>query len=765
MFSTSQKKVTPTKRNILSITSSIFDPLGFLVPFIVNAKILLQEIWRTKCDWDDPVSASLQDSWKVWLKQLPDLSSIQIQRCYNGNEKIVEKELHVFCDASELAYAAAAYIRTKNHEGKIDCNLILAKSRVAPLKKLTLPRLELQGAVLATRMTTFLKDETKLEFKSIRLWSDSMTVLQYLLNEDKRFKTFVSNRISEIRELTDVSSWQHIDGKSNPADLGTRGAYLTDLKPDSIWFKGPSVLYEESTQQNLTLPEVDESQMEIKRNKVVIATTKAIKPLIIYEEFHNYTQLVMIMAWIGRFIKAMKKLSPQHDKSNILSHEERLVGEEYLIKLIQTECFQAEINNIKSKQPLHKDSPLKHLDPFIDDNGILRIGGRLIKSEFQHSAKQIILPRRHYVVRLLIKQLHEKYKHCGREYLLAKLRERFWVPKARSMIKTITRQCLLCQKRSAKPTIPSMGNLPKERLAVNTPPFFNTGIDYFGPIYVKVLRSRAKRWGCVFTCMTTRAIHLEVSESLDTDSFINTLERFINRRGYPNTILSDCGSNFKGAERELKEELSKLKQDKILAHSSREGFTWKFNPPNAPHMGGAWERMVRTVKQSLRVIMKDQLVNDFTLMTIFTEVESLVNGRPLTYISEDINDLGPLTPNHFLLGRPNPNLSLVNPYEEELDLRKRWHRAQSLTNQFWKRWLREYLPTISTKPKWHNDAKTIGIGDLVLLHDVSSPRGKWPLARVVDVYPGRDGVVRVADVKTKNGTYRRPVHKLHALEI
>ena len=295
VFSTSQKKVTPTKRNILSITSSIFDPLGFLVPFIVNAKILLQEIWRTKCDWDDPVSASLQDSWKVWLKQLPDLSSIQIQRCYNGNEKIVEKELHVFCDASELAYAAAAYIRTKNHEGKIDCNLILAKSRVAPLKKLTLPRLELQGAVLATRMTTFLKDETKLEFKSIRLWSDSMTVLQYLLNEDKRFKTFVSNRISEIRELTDVSSWQHIDGKSNPADLGTRGAYLTDLKPDSIWFKGPSVLYEESTQQNLTLPEVDESQMEIKRNKVVIATTKAIKPLIIYEEFHNYTQLVMII--------------------------------------------------------------------------------------------------------------------------------------------------------------------------------------------------------------------------------------------------------------------------------------------------------------------------------------------------------------------------------------------------------------------------------------------------------------------------------------
>ena len=309
-----------------------------------------------------------------------------------------------------------------------------------------------------------------------------------------------------------------------------------------------------------------------------------------------------------------------------------------------------------------------------------------------------------------------------------------------------------------------MADLPDCRLAIASPCFYYTGVDYFGPLSVKVGRAHHKRWGCLFTCMTTRAVHMEVVESLDTSSFINTLQRFINRRGHPKTILSDCGSNFKGADRELKKCLVELKQDVISDFAARKDIEWRFNPPDAPHMGGAWERLVRTVKQSLKVILKERCVTDFELMTIFTEVEGIVNSRPLTAVSDDVADLEALTPNHFLIGRSNLSLSPNILYKTDVTSSKRWKHVQYMISNFWRRWRREYLSTLTERRKWVKNNKNLAVGNLVQVVDRNLPRGRWKLGRIMETFPGRDDIVRVVDVKTCDCVIRRPITNLCCLE-
>ena len=345
------------------------------------------------------------------------------------------------------------------------------------------------------------------------------------------------------------------------------------------------------------------------------------------------------------------------------------------------------------------------------------------------------------------------------------MRQSYWIVSARTLIKKIARQCLHCKKMKAKPITPYMCNLPSFHLDYSQPPFTHTGVDFFGPLFIKQRQSRLKRWGCLFVRMVTRAIHLELVEAMDTDSFINTLQRFINRRGRPNTILSDCGSNFKGAVNELKLQLPELNQEKISNFTVKQNIQWKFNPPSAPHMGGCWERLVQTVKRALFHIIKDRVLTDFQMLTVFTEVEVMVNNRPLTGNSDDIKDLEPLTPNHFVIGRNFCNNSHLGEIRSnDLCSRKRWRQVQYVAEQFWKRWLREYLPTLTRRTKWLKEDKNIEIGDLVMLQEDNVKRGSWPLGRIENIYPGSDGVVQIVDVRTKSGVYSRPVVKIYPLE-
>ena len=333
----------------------------------------------------------------------------------------------------------------------------------------------------------------------------------------------------------------------------------------------------------------------------------------------------------------------------------------------------------------------------------------------------------------------------------------------RVLVRSVLNRCITCKKLNAKPMAQQMAPLPKCRLTAYEPPFSFTGMDLFGPIYVKHGRGTAKRWCCLFTCLTTRSVHLEVVNSMDTDEFIMCLRRFINRRGDVKELRCDNGSNFVGSERELKKSLQEWNQGQIERELKQRGCKWIFQPPTASSMSGVWERMVRSAKTVLKSILGAQTVTDVVLRTLVTEVERILNGRALTANSDDPNDLEPLTPAHLLMQRKI--ICLPPGVFEKTDIyRKKWRQVQFLANLFWERWLKEYIPTLQQRGKWRRVLPNIKPDALVLLVNDNTPRGHWNLGRVLETYPGADGLVRTVKVKTKDAVYVRPIQKLCLLE-
>ena len=311
---------------------------------------------------------------------------------------------------------------------------------------------------------------------------------------------------------------------------------------------------------------------------------------------------------------------------------------------------------------------------------------------------------------------------------------------------------------------PFMADLPAGRLAIEKPPFNHTGVDLFGPVYIKQGRKTLKRWVALFTCLTIRAVHLEVVENADTDSFISCLRRFVNRRGCPEVLYSDNGSNFVGAKNELKE--CEIDNKKVGDFCANIQIKWEFNPPSAPHMGGVWERMVRSTKEILSGLAADKILTDAQLYTFLTEVENILNRRPLTHLSDDPADLTPLTPNHLLLGKHRNWPSVDSVGEQEVTSRRKWRQVQALTRSFWARWTKEYIPTIIKRHKWNKpgDNRQITVGDLVLVEDDETKKRAWSLGRIEELMTSDDGIVRVAKVRTRNGLYTRPMTKIGPLE-
>ncbi|XP_062709061.1 uncharacterized protein LOC134288382 [Aedes albopictus] len=309
-----------------------------------------------------------------------------------------------------------------------------------------------------------------------------------------------------------------------------------------------------------------------------------------------------------------------------------------------------------------------------------------------------------------------------------------------------------------------MGQLPLARLTPYVRAFTFVGLDYFGPLTVRVGRANAKRWVALFTCLTTRAVHLEVAASLSTESCKQAIRRFIARRGAPQEIYSDQGTNFQGVSSELSKQLRSVNES-LAPTITNQRTQWKFNPPYAPHMGGVWERLVRSVKKGLSCLLTDRHPDDEALNTVLTEVESLVNSRPLTYLPLESEEHEALTPNHFLLlsssGVVQP---ATRPTEEGTALRSSWNAIQVMLDHFWKRWLREYLPVMSPQSKWFGEVRNVRVGDLVMIAS-EKERNSWTRGRVLRVYPGKDRRTRRVDVQTSMGVHQRPVSKLAVLNI
>ena len=481
-----------------------------------------------------------------------------------------------------------------------------------------------------------------------------------------------------------------------------------------------------------------------------------------------WTRYKRVTAWVLRFAhNFIAKHSTQYrdwDSSGPLSAEELRLAEAHILNATQQEAFKSEIDLLSRGKPVSGSSTLIQLTPLLDSSGIMRVGGRLHASQLPLTTKHpAILPRHHDVTRLLVVSFHRQVLHSGADHTLNELRQAYWIPKARSTIKSYLQSCAVCKKRRCRPQPPLMGELPESRFD-SRHAFSSVGMDFFGPVQVRVGRKIERRYVLLITCLASRALHLEVTPSLDTESFLLALRRFIARRGRPSHIFSDNWRSFKRADKELREALRKWNTEQIANTMTQRNIKWSFNPPGAPHMGGCWERLVSSVKRALRVVLGNQLVADEVLITVLTEVEFMLNSRPLSHVSNDANDPEALTPNHLLLGRACPSLPPGMFSGEQLSLRRRWRHAQLLAEHFWKRWHKEYLPTLMKRSKWSGESRRIQVGDVVLVADNNAPRGRWPLARVAKVSPGSDGRVRTVELKTKSGTYVRPVVKLCVLE-
>lgn len=783
-----------TKRAVLSQLMRVFDPLGLLSPLTIRGRILFQNAWRKGLDWDQELPAGDCHKWKQWFSDILAVSNLKIPRWYLCKSFPSSRELHLFCDSSENAYAAVAYWRFIFPDGSVKISLICSKARVTPLKPVSIPRLELQAALIAARLAATIVNAVIHKPDSRFFWCDSKNVLCWLRNDARNFKPFVAHRIGEIAEITSLSEWRWVPSTCNVADDATRLSSVP-LAVGDRWFQGPDFLLlpsgdwpsELQCDENVSIPELKCNANTVYYNETaariqvpIVADCSRFSSWLRFLRStalaHKYIRLLRLrvirnknidvrrIVWLNNSLVSYElceagNLSPT---STNLSADDLELARLHVFRLCQFDSFEQELKSLRSNAPLPRDSKLRNVKIVLDRDGLIHIAGRIdVTRDVGDSVKRpIVLDGKHRIVHLLILHYHQQAAHANCEMILNEMRQKYYIFRLRSVIKSVAHQCQFCKIRKASPMSPPTGDLPLSRLAHHLRPFSFTGIDYFGPVIVSVGRRSEKRYVALFTCLTTRALHLEVVHSLSADSAVMALRRFVARRGTPSEMWSDNGTAFVGATKELRE----LYGTSLSAHVANSGIKWRFIPPGAPFMGGAWERLVRSVKTALKVTLKEHKPKDELLLTVLAEAEALINSRPLTYVaSEDSEEA--LSPNHFLLGSSSGAPAAISLTDRNLLGRSDWKKALRLSDHFWKRWLQEYLPTLLPKRPTSTGQPNLKVGDVVIIVDSNLPRGSWPKGRITCVYPGKDGSVRVAEVQTAAGLFKRPAKKIVRLPV
>ncbi|XP_055528062.1 uncharacterized protein LOC129720599 [Wyeomyia smithii] len=602
-----------TKRSILSTIAKLFDPLGLIAPVVVRAKIVMQELWLLSCGWDDPVPDNLQKRWEKYKQELPKISAYRIARYALLPNSTVQ--LHTFADASESAYGACTYARCEDPQGIVRIQLLASKSRVAPLKRLTIARLELCAAVLAAHLHHRIKRAIDIGICSSYFWSDSSVTLEWLRSPPNRWQTFVGNHVSEVQHFTHGYRWNHIAGTENPADLVSRGMSVEEFLNSALWSQGPSWLTLPCKSWPISNPDnVSEDILEIRQVVAAVNSTSTVNPLFL--RCSSYTRLLHVVGYCLRFIlnnRAKTRTQPLPSPNPVqryLSVEQLAQTRNVLIQLAQSDGFPAELKDLREGKSVDKRSKIRRLNPFLDPEGVLRVGGRLNLSQLPYQAKHpALLPSFHPFSLLIAQHYHHQMFHAGGRLLLSAIREEFWPLQGRKLAHNTVRRCFRC------------------------------------------------------------TLHLS------TPGFLLALRRFIGRRGRPAHIHSDNGKNFEGAKNDLNELFAMLRKseenEKIASTCAAEGITWHLTPPKAPHFGGLWEAAVKVAKKHLYRQLGSSRVSFEDLSTILAQIEALMNSRPLLPMSDDPNDLAALTPAHFLIG--SRMLALPDPDHQHIPVNRLDH--------------------------------------------------------------------------------------------
>ena len=808
-----------TRRGVLSTVNSIYDPLGLAVPVLLEGRLLLQKLvamGKSKnkdkpLGWDDPLPDALLTQWQRWRNSLADLEKVSVPRCYHpvGFGTIVRREIHAFSDASEDAIGAAVYLRQVNDRGENHTALVFGQSRVAPIQITSIPRLELCAAVLASQAVDKIMKEMDVEIDEATFYTDSKVVLGYIQNESRRFYVYVANRVQLIRKISSPEQWTYVDTNENPADLATRPVNARNLA-ESEWLTGPKFLRTTSSprKERLEIP-LQASDPEVRKEVVAFTTRSSQHRGLGAERFSRFSSLHSLQRAIANLIVLVKEFKRRQNgvreskgrgsgSANNASRLRNPTARELqqaitvIIRTAQRDSFGPELsptlhsgteplkasrreNSEKKRVP--KGSLPYQLDPFVDSDGVVRVGGRLRQAQLEYGEKHpALLSKNHHVGNLVVRHYHNQVHHQGRQITHGAIRQAgYWLIGGHRTVARELSKCVVCKKLRGPLLDQRMADLPADRSEV-APPFTNVGFDVFGPWMVRSRKTRggaanSKRWGVVFTCLSSRAVHVEVLESMDTSSFICALRRFFAIRGTASLLRCDRGTNFTGAKAELDKALAELDQHKVERYAHKQGCEWLFNPPHASHFGGAWERQIGTIRRVLDAMFAElgsaQLTHEL-LVTLMAEVTAIVNARPIALVPTDVDEPQPLSPSMLLTMKTRPAGTSPGVFvPTDLYARRRWRRVQYLADQFWLRWRREYLQSMQPRRKWSSPRQNLTDGDVVLMKEEGTHRNNWPIGRVMEAIQSEDGQVRKARVEInrdgKKKAFLRPVKELVVL--
>lgn len=769
--------MTLTKRNILSISASIYDPMGLISPITAWMKTVFQLLCKENLDWDEEVPNHIRDSWVRFVKVVEEVKEIKVDRFVLSTERLKGVELHGFCDSSSEVYSAVVYLRVET-DNRIQVHLLSSKTKVAPMKKLTIPRLELLGCHLLSKLLSEVQTAIldRVIVDRVVCWCDSKVALNWIKGKERSWKVWIENRVVKIRDVVDRENWFYVPSAFNPADIPTRK--LNGFKDimDGFWFEGPSFLLNtESLSKFLCAGSVlDNCSRDVMTEHVNFAENDStqnthgniddildtnISEIVDFQRFNSLCKLVNTVGYMMRFINNLKKRIRKDIELVIteaeLSHNERMDAEKIIIKDEQCK-IRNQSNYLKVKSSLNL---------FDDQDGLMRLRGRFGNAELQHAEMYPILLRRSHFANLVVQDSHERMFHHGIETTLANVRRKFWIIRGRQLVKSLLRRCVICKRFQGRTLIPPTSpDLPDFRLNLMNA-FQATGLDYAGPLFVKDYNCKdgQKVYILLFTCATSRAVHLELCADMTNNSFIQGFKRFISRRGVPAIIVHDNFKTFRSKE-----------VQRFLACI---GVNQRFILPASPWWGGFYERLVKTVKMSLKKTLGRSFISFEDLRTMLCEVESVINSRPLHYVSDD-DLLNSLTPNHLIYGRDISKRCHSSKYklpEYNLnDAKRKVRYIERLLKSVWKQFSNNYLHELRQNNLYRkqktNDNQSLSLGEVVLIHGGLLPRAEWKMARIEKLIVGADGKTRGAMVSTtskagKRTTVHRPLQKLIPLEL
>ena len=815
-----------TKRTLIQQAARIFDPIGLIAPFTLKAKLLFQECWQQELDWDDALTGDLAAEWDDWREQVKKLGKLSQPRLVAASD--TSAWLACFADASAYAYGVCLYL-VQGYKARLliaKTRVAPLKTPKQPDVKMTIARLELLASMIATRLADYVEKALPAGFVSHRrFFTDSLITLWRIRNGPSGYKIWVANRVAEICKRSKAEEWYFVPGMLNPADLASRSATVSELMSNDLWWEGPAFLKkpeddwpghkalnrQEAFEQN----ELDKDLVNLERKPEVTAAVYAIvqasaaafrikeslrEIFVNTSSWHSVIRktaiimrfLVHCMPSLKKKVKLLDVFDGNRKSIEVTVAEIRAATKLWLI-YAQRDAWAEELKMAGEKKiVLRKDSELAKFDAYIDENGLVRTHTRLELSELlpQETTTPILMPKRNEIVEKFVLCLHSDHGHVKASHMLYVLRRQFRVVGGKREVSRILR---LCTTRKCVTPIPlgqKLAPLPPQRMDEYVA-WLSIAVDFFGPAQIKHkcelkeecphkekdkkhkcnLKARCphgeedKVWGCIFTCLQTRAVHLELVDSLSTTSFIQAFNRLCARRGQPAFVWSDNAKTFKSASRLLAQLYKKVDWQEVYQTAAKKGIEWRFGVEKAPHTNGVVERMVRSVKDALKTTLAAPNVSFRHLETMLIEVEGIINDRPLMSPTEDDNDPATVTPAMLCIGRP---IHMIPMAEVDTKAGKDFSRMQvyrrELINKFWRRWRQDYLLQQQVSRFTTGRMGIVEKGQIVLLREENLSKGKWRLAKVIEPVLGRDGRIRRVKLRTSKGLIDRHINQLALLE-